>query len=342
MPSTEPPAIEPPASEPTDPVDPEMTIPPTADLGRVVVLAEEWLLADVLALGIPVVASSATVPSAGLQGMDGFDTSGIELFDYLNVSLEELAELRADTIIVGEFVVDYLGDEQVAGIDGDLIVVPDGSTGPERLRLLGEAFGRTAQAEALLAELDAAYADASEAVPDDCDVSVVAIYAGPNVAVFAEPVWDAPRAVERLGCRLTSAYMDYTDFRWWRLAIGSARFVGGFGSMSWVTGDEIAAAVVDEVHRSSRGAIDHMNADHAHANLDMVRHLGGVHDATDARLHAIDRHGVTLYADRPSTTGTGVVQTVRLRFPSGPLASPEELRAAVVDLARRAREAGGS
>lgn len=135
----------------------------------------------------------------------------------------------------------------------------------------------------------------------------------------------------------TAAYMEYADFCWWRLGITSARFVGGFGAMSWVTGDDIATAVVDEVHRSSAGAVDHMNADHADANLDMVRHLGGLAGATAARIHAIDRHGVTLYADLQDT-----VHTVRLRFPDGPLAAPEQLRGAVVDLARRAREAGGS
>lgn len=134
-----------------------------------------------------------------------------------------------------------------------------------------------------------------------------------------------------------SAYMGYDDFCWWRLAIASARFVGGFGSMSWVTGDDIAAAVVDEVHRSSSGAVEHMNADHDDANLDMVRHLGGLAAATAARIHAIDRHGVTLSAELP-----GAVHTVRLRFPDGPLTAPEQLRSAVVDLARRAREAGGS
>lgn len=133
---------------------------------------------------------------------------------------------------------------------------------------------------------------------------------------------------------LAAAYLHYRDFSWWRLEIASARFVGGFSSMSWVTGAEVGAAVVDEVRRSSRPAIDHMNADHAEANLDMARHLGGLGAATSARIHALDRHGVTLYADVDDE-----VRTVRLRFPDGPLASAHEVRAAVVDLARRARAA---
>jgi putative heme iron utilization protein len=134
---------------------------------------------------------------------------------------------------------------------------------------------------------------------------------------------------------LTSAYMGYEDFCWWRLSIVSARFVGGFGSMSWVTGRDVADAIIDEVSRSARSAIDHMNADHADANLDMARHLGGLTAATSARVHAIDRHGVTLYADVD-----GVAHTVRLRFPEGPITSADQLRPAVVDLTQRARGAG--
>lgn len=130
----------------------------------------------------------------------------------------------------------------------------------------------------------------------------------------------------------TSAYMDYSDFSWWRLSIASARFVGGFGSMSWVEGEAVADAVVDEVQRASRPAVDHMNADHADANLDMVRHLGGVAAATSASVHAIDRHGITLYAEV-----AGEVHTVRVRFLDGPLTSPAQVRGAVVDITRRAR-----
>ncbi|WP_158412123.1 ABC transporter substrate-binding protein [Ilumatobacter nonamiensis] len=171
------------------------------DVGRVVVLGEESVLADLLALDVPVVASSATVPDAGFQGIED-DTEGIEIFDYLNTSLEELATLQPDQVIVWQYIVDQVGREQLDGLGAEVLVIPDGTTSRERVELFGEHFGREAEAEGLIADLDAAYAVGSEQVPEDCAASVVAIYPGPSPAVFARPVWAVPLAVDTLGCEL--------------------------------------------------------------------------------------------------------------------------------------------
>jgi putative heme iron utilization protein len=138
----------------------------------------------------------------------------------------------------------------------------------------------------------------------------------------------------------TEEYAGFGDFGWWRLAIEAARYVGGFGHMSWVSGIAIAAAEPDPVVADAQGAIDHMNADHADANLDMVRHLARVPGATAARVHAIDRHGITFYATVPAA---GALVTARLAFAEAPLDSPGEIRTAVVGLTSAARTiaAGG-
>jgi hypothetical protein len=47
----------------------------------------------------------------------------------------------------------------------------------------------------------------------------------------------------------------------------------------------------------------------------------------------IDRHGITLYVDTPEG-----FRMARLAFASGPLDDPEQVRPAVVELVRRARE----
>lgn len=205
--STTPPAT-PPAGAEEGGTARDEPVEAAVDPGRIVVVGEEGVLADVLALGVPVVASSATVPSAGFQGMGDVDTDGIEIFDYLNISLEELAAYRADRVIVWEFIVDRVGEEQLAGIGAELIVLPDGSSNRDRLELLGDAFGQRAVADDMIADLDAAYEDARPSVGDDCAVSVAAIYAGPNVAAFAAPVWDVPRALDELGCDLVPAASD--------------------------------------------------------------------------------------------------------------------------------------
>jgi hypothetical protein len=130
-------------------------------------------------------------------------------------------------------------------------------------------------------------------------------------------------------------YAHFDDFSWWRLSIDSARYVGGFGHMSWVSGDAIAAAQVDTVLAGSAHAVEHMNADHADAVLDMVRWLAGISDATAARVHSIDRHGLTLYAERAADAP---LATARIAFSDGPLAGADDVRGAVVALTRRARD----
>jgi putative heme iron utilization protein len=132
----------------------------------------------------------------------------------------------------------------------------------------------------------------------------------------------------------TATYADFPDFGWWRLRVDAARYIGGFGHMSWVTGRAIADATPDPVLAAAQPAVDHMNADHADASLDVVRWLAKIEEATAARVHAIDRHGVTLYAEVP---GHGALATARVAFPGGPLTSVSEVRGAVVELARRAR-----
>lgn len=131
-----------------------------------------------------------------------------------------------------------------------------------------------------------------------------------------------------------AVYVDFPDFNWWHFEIAAARYVGGFGHMSWVSGDEIAATTPDVVAIESQPAIAHMNADHPDACLDMTRWLADIREAVAARVHSIDRHGITLYATRP---GSSALATARVAFPAGPLASAADLRPAVVELTQRAR-----
>jgi hypothetical protein len=130
-------------------------------------------------------------------------------------------------------------------------------------------------------------------------------------------------------------YFDFPDFNWWRLEIVAARYVGGFGHMSWVTGEDIASASPDTVLVGSQGAVEHMNADHADACLDMTRWLAGIRNAAAARVHSIDRHGLTLYAE---VSGSNVLATARIAFPDAPLASAAGVRHAIVELTQRARQ----
>jgi iron complex transport system substrate-binding protein len=182
--------------------DPEVILDPDApDLGRVVALSEEFLLADLLALGIEPVASSATVDAVGFQGLDQYDTSAIEVLSQTSLSLEYLASLQPDTIITAQFFVDQVGEGVLDGI-GELIVVPDGLSGADGIVALGELVGRPEHAAAVAAELDAAVADARAAVGDGCTLSLAVVYPGPTVAAFVDGPTALPRAFQEVGCEL--------------------------------------------------------------------------------------------------------------------------------------------
>jgi iron complex transport system substrate-binding protein len=168
---------------------------------RVVVLAEEFVLADVLELGVHPIASTSAVPEVGFQGLDDYDTSDIEVLPMTTLSLEHLASLRPDVLISLQFWVDEIGQEALEGM-GELVVVPDGLTVPERLTTLGELLDRADEAEAAVADLDQAIERASAAVPDDCTVSLAAIYPGPSPAAFVAGPWDLPTSILSTGCAL--------------------------------------------------------------------------------------------------------------------------------------------
>ena len=81
--------------------------------------------------------------------------------------------------------------------------------------------------------------------------------------------------------------------------------------------------------------LDHMNEDHADANLRYARHFGGVMAATKAILRDISLVGMDLDA-----TVAGTTQTVHIAF-EPPLANPDEAHMRLVKMAKAARRAMG-
>ncbi len=128
-------------------------------------------------------------------------------------------------------------------------------------------------------------------------------------------------------------YIDYSDFSLWALRVQRVRWVGGYGRMDSATGADYAAAQPDPVSPRAAGAVEHLNADHAASLLAMARTLGGYPDATTTVCTGADRYGLDLRV----TTDRGVAYT-RVGY-AAPIGSFDELRAATVELARRA-EAG--
>lgn len=176
-----------------------------APTGRIVALGEERVLADLLALDVRPVASTANViVDGGFVGLDEFDTTGIEPLPSDEPNIERLAALKPDVIVANEFVVDYLGRDVLESL-GEVIVVPDGDTAAQ-VRALGDAFDRREKADALVQQLDDALAQGratlSTVPEDERSVSVLTVYSGPAVAAWVDGPVDTPATLLALGYTL--------------------------------------------------------------------------------------------------------------------------------------------
>ena len=103
--------------------------------------------------------------------------------------------------------------------------------------------------------------------------------------------------------------------------------------MDSASGSAYAASQPDPVATAAAAAIAHLNADHGDALLTIAQALGGYPDATFARCSGIDRRGIDLALDTPRGRAPA-----RVSF-SATLTESTQLRAATVELTRRARAA---
>jgi iron complex transport system substrate-binding protein len=153
------------------------------------------------------VASTASVEEIGYQGMEDYDTEGIEVLPMTTLSTEHLATLRPDVIVTLQFWVDQIGEETLSGM-AELVIVPDGLPAPERITALGDLLDRPDEAAARVADYEEAVDRAGEAVPDDCRLSLAAIYPGPSPAAFVDGPWDMPSSILATGCALDPGATD--------------------------------------------------------------------------------------------------------------------------------------
>lgn len=152
-----------------------------------------------------------------------------------------------------------------------------------------------------------------------------------------EPRDDEERAAAQAAVEASSPaaslYGTFGDFALWVLRVERVRWVGGYGRMDSATPASYAAATADPVAPSAAYAVAHLNADHADALLDMARALAGFPDATAAACARADRYGLDLVLETPRGTAY-----TRVGF-AEPCTEPGGLRAATVELTRRARAA---
>lgn len=154
-----------------------------------------------------------------------------------------------------------------------------------------------------------------------------------RVETPTEDEFEAARSAHLAAVPAAGTYIDYRDFTLWVLRVRRVRWVGGYGRMSSATAADYAAALPDPVVPAAGPAIAHLNADHADSLLDMARALAGFPDAQSAQCTGADRYGLDLVV--AGARGTGYARVGYAR----PLESVDGLRAATIELARRARAA---
>ena len=131
-------------------------------------------------------------------------------------------------------------------------------------------------------------------------------------------------------------YIDFGDFDFYRLTVQSIRYVGGYGRMSWVSPEEYAVAEPDPLVDAAAGIIEHMNDDHADAQILFCQHFAGRPETTSASMSGVDRYGFEMIA----VSDAGRV-AVRLAFPHECLTATD-VREAMVAMVQEARASATS
>jgi heme iron utilization protein len=131
-----------------------------------------------------------------------------------------------------------------------------------------------------------------------------------------------------------SYYIEFGDFTFLRLAVDHVRYVGGYGRMSWVDAGDYEVAEPDPLVGAAAGILQHMNDDHADAQVLFCRHFAQLSDTVSASMSAVDRYGFDLIAVTPEHR-----MPVRLAFPSE-CTTGDEVRRAMVAMVAEARAAG--
>ncbi len=160
---------------------------------------------------------------------------------------------------------------------------------------------------------------------------------GRAVGVDAADAADAGRVrAAYLGRHPQAAYwVDFTDFRFYRLTLEDVYFVGGFAAMDWIEPAAYLAARPDPLADVAASIIDHMNRDHQEALLTFARVLARA-EADEARMMAVDRLGFKL-----RIRSGGRLHGARIPFPRE-VRSAEESRAVLIEMLQDARRHAGA
>ena len=124
---------------------------------------------------------------------------------------------------------------------------------------------------------------------------------------------------------VAAQYFDMHDFHFYRIHIQQARFIAGFGRMSWIDGEALRSERTSLPAQES-AIVEHMNTDHQENLKNYCQHLHGV-SPSQVEMLGIDRDGFDVRAD---------TRIHRFNF-EHPVQDAQSARAALVAMAKACR-----
>ncbi len=127
-----------------------------------------------------------------------------------------------------------------------------------------------------------------------------------------------------------ATYFDMHDFAFYRIQATYVRYIGGFGKMSWMEADNVAAPA-NQLAEIESDILDHMNADHADSLLAYCKHFHGI-QPQQAEMIGIDCDGFDVRVG----DAADAVQILRFTF-ENPVTDAASARLALVEMAKTSR-----
>ncbi len=142
-------------------------------------------------------------------------------------------------------------------------------------------------------------------------------------------------ALARFAERVPAAidYLKQHDFGLYRLTTERVRYIGGFGKIYWVNGDDtLRDGGGAGVKEAAGHAVEHMNSDHRQSMIEMCEGLYGFKPEA-AQMTALDRAGFLVRTTGPERL---------LHFSFGKEIDGAGIRTEVISVLKRAKAAGGA
>lgn len=166
---------------------------------RILAIGEDGLLVDLLDLGFKPVASTVNVVDPLPIVVTAVEVEGIDLIaTSADISIEALLAYNPDLIIGTVFFIHQLGYDRLKEIAPTVAI---GGADPIELYVQTAAvFGLQAEAEADVAEFKTQVQAEGERInSSQIELSVGAVYVGPNLALFVDGPQTAPTMLRELG-----------------------------------------------------------------------------------------------------------------------------------------------